>query len=314
MTRLVLSIIDQQRANPRYDYASNEQLEIDRLVYAAYGLNEADIREVEDWYARRYPKLAKAQKEKLAAKLGQTVEQLAPPRVVHLYCDESRHLPHDRESHMLLGLVACPADQVRARHLELRDLARRHGLTDDYEMKWGHVRPGKLPFYEAVLDWFFAHDDLSFRALLLPNKHEVYQRLTEENQDVVYYRLYAQLLLGALEPEKRYRTFIDQKDTCGGKKIEEVQAMLRHARDDADGQTIQSLQQIQSHEARLLQLADVLLGALGAARLGRELPATKQALVNRISDRLGSPLAWDTAGFSRKFAVSTYHDFDSLVS
>jgi hypothetical protein len=215
---------------------------------------------------------------------------------------------------MLLGLVSCPADQVRARHLELRDLARRHGLTDDYEMKWGHVRPGKLSFYEAVLDWFFAHDDLSFRALLLPDKHEVYQRLNEENQDVVYYRLYAQLLLGALEPEKRYRAFIDQKDTCGSKKIEEVQAMLRHARDDADGQTIQSLQQIQSHEARLLQLADVLLGALGAARLGRELPATKLALVNRISDRLGSPLAWDTAGFSRKFAVSTYHDFDSLVS
>jgi len=36
----------------------NEQKEIDRLVYDLYGLNDNDIKEVETWYARRYPKLA----------------------------------------------------------------------------------------------------------------------------------------------------------------------------------------------------------------------------------------------------------------
>ena len=311
---LVDRILESQKQNPTYDYASNEQLEIDRLVYEAYGLNEADIKEVEEWYARRYPKLAEAQKRNLAAKRGQTVEQMAPPTVVHLYCDESRHLPHDREPFMLLGLVTCPAERVRACHLELRDLARQHGLTDDYEMKWTHVRPGKLKFYEAVLDWFFAQDELSFRALLLPDKHEVFQRLPEDSQDIAYYRLYAQLLLSAMQPENRYRAFIDQKDTRGGEKIAEVQNMLRLARDDADGETIQGLHQIQSHEVRLLQLADVLLGALGAARLDQPPPPPKQALISKISDTVGSPLAWDTASFSPKFAVSTYHDFDNLVS
>ncbi|GAB3761216.1 DNA methyltransferase family protein [Spirosoma pomorum] len=59
---LVQQIIRQQKVDPRYDYASNEQIEIDRLVYEAYGLNEADIQEVETWYARRYPKLAEAQR------------------------------------------------------------------------------------------------------------------------------------------------------------------------------------------------------------------------------------------------------------
>jgi len=44
-----------QKSDANYDYASNEQLEIDKLVYEAYGLNDADIREVEDWYVRRYP-------------------------------------------------------------------------------------------------------------------------------------------------------------------------------------------------------------------------------------------------------------------
>ena len=65
LNSLVDSILASQKSNPRYDYASNEQLEIDRMVYEAYGLNEDDIQEVENWYARRYPALVAAQKANL---------------------------------------------------------------------------------------------------------------------------------------------------------------------------------------------------------------------------------------------------------
>ena len=57
---LVTSIIEKQKKNPRYGYMGNEQKEIDKLVYETYGLNEDDIREIETWYARRYPKLARS--------------------------------------------------------------------------------------------------------------------------------------------------------------------------------------------------------------------------------------------------------------
>lgn len=56
---LVLLIIEKQRKDAHYNYMSHEQEEIDKLVYEMYGLNEDDIREVETWYARRYPKLAR---------------------------------------------------------------------------------------------------------------------------------------------------------------------------------------------------------------------------------------------------------------
>lgn len=65
LKELVNIIIEHQKKYSKYDYASHEQLEIDRLVYEAYGLNEDDIREVETWYARRYPKLADAQRRNL---------------------------------------------------------------------------------------------------------------------------------------------------------------------------------------------------------------------------------------------------------
>lgn len=62
---LVLDIVKKQKLNPRYDYASHEQQDIDSLIYKAYGLNDEDIDEVEKWFARRYPKLAAAQRSNL---------------------------------------------------------------------------------------------------------------------------------------------------------------------------------------------------------------------------------------------------------
>lgn len=62
---LVGEIVRNQKSNPRYDYASHEQIEIDKLVYEAYGLTAEDVEEVENWYARRYSKLSEAQKQNL---------------------------------------------------------------------------------------------------------------------------------------------------------------------------------------------------------------------------------------------------------
>ncbi len=72
---IVNSIIKKQKENHLYDYASHEQIEIDKLVYEAYGLNAEDVQEVENWYARRYPKLAAAQKANLRA-LGKSDDYL----------------------------------------------------------------------------------------------------------------------------------------------------------------------------------------------------------------------------------------------
>jgi len=68
---LVNELIEHQINEARYDYASNEQLEIDRLIYEAYGLNADDIQEVENWYARRYPRLVAAQCRNLAEANGE---------------------------------------------------------------------------------------------------------------------------------------------------------------------------------------------------------------------------------------------------
>jgi len=58
---------------------TNEQIEIDKLVYKMYNLNDEDIKEVENWYFRRYPKLAEVIENKLKEwtrwKFSQNIEK-----------------------------------------------------------------------------------------------------------------------------------------------------------------------------------------------------------------------------------------------
>ncbi|MDP3110516.1 MAG: Eco57I restriction-modification methylase domain-containing protein [Thermodesulfovibrionales bacterium] len=63
--QLVNQLVTKQKTDPRYDYMTNEQVEIDRLVYQMYNLDNDDIKEVENWFFRRYPKLAKVIEEKM---------------------------------------------------------------------------------------------------------------------------------------------------------------------------------------------------------------------------------------------------------
>lgn len=58
IANMVCSVIDNLKNNINYDY-TNEQVEIDRLVYQMYNLDEEDVKEVEDWFFRRYPRLAR---------------------------------------------------------------------------------------------------------------------------------------------------------------------------------------------------------------------------------------------------------------
>ncbi len=314
--RLILlmnEIVEKQHSNPRYEYSTNEQIYIDQVVYKSYGLNEVDIREVEDWYARRYPKLAIAQNRVLSAKQGKNDKQLISHSKWHLYCDESCHLPHDREPFLLLGLLACPAERSRKFNRELTALWKSHGQPHHFEAKWTKVSPGKISFYRSILEWFIATDDVTFRCFILPEKQRLYVTLPEESRDFLYYRLYYQFLRSTIEPETHYRVFLDLKDTRGREKLTELNSRLSTDADEAHA--LESMQHIRSHEVRLLQVTDLLLGAVGFARRPHTINESmaKREMVNYLEDMLNQPLTCDSLPGATKFIMSTWHDPDALI-
>ena len=293
IAKLVSSIIKNQQSDPNYDYASNEQLEIDRLVYAAYGLNRADIAEVETWYARRYETLAAAQRQNLR-RAGKV------PAIDgwNVYCDETGHLPCDRAPEMILGAMLVPHDQVKPLTLKLRERLAKLGWprskTGDWaELKWTKVSPGGLKFYEAALDFFLTEPDLRFRALIAPKSPpppklpkppagsgepgspawEKYHALLEatapavvdhqQRHDAWYYDRYFDLLRDTLLPPAHHTIYVDVKDTRGGARIKSLESRLSDAHYDwSRSGIVEGVRQIHSDEVLLDQLVDVLLGCV----------------------------------------------------
>src|SRR5205085_10298555 len=94
----------------------------------------------------------------------------ASPTAYNAYCDESGHLEHDHLPVMVLGALWCPTSVSREVAVRIREIKAKHGLSPALEVKWTKVSPAKAQLYLDLVDYFFDDDDLSFRALVVPDK------------------------------------------------------------------------------------------------------------------------------------------------
>lgn len=67
---------------------------------------------------------------------------------------------------------------------------------------------------------------------------------------------------------------------------------------DFNKESVQRVQQIRSHESELLQLTDILIGALTYANRGLVTSAAKVAVITRLQERLGRGVLTRTSTFS----------------
>jgi hypothetical protein len=206
--------------------------------------------------------------------------------IFNVYCDESCHLENDHQKAMVLGAVWCPLEKVREISVRLREIKKRHGLPSDFEVKWTKISPAKSQFYLDWVDYFFDDDDLHFRALIVPDKTLLrHGAFSGQDHDVWYYKMYFDMLKVILRPQACYRIYLDIKDTRGGAKIKKLHEVLCNNLYDFSRDIIERVQLIHSREAELLQLADLLIGAVSYANRGLQESIGKLQLVERIKKR-----------------------------
>lgn len=220
---------------------------------------------------------------------------------VHIYCDESCHLENDGMKAMVLGALWCPADHRKSLARKIKALKAEHGLPASFEIKWVKVSPGRLPFYQALLDLFFDEATLHFRGVVVPDKQLLdHERFTQDHDDF-YYKQWYTLLNRLIDPENCYRIFLDIKDTRGRRKVAKLHEVLCNANYDFDRNIIESIEQVQSHDVPLLQLADLLIGALSYVHRGLHSSPAKQGLVAHIRHRSGLTLEQSSLWRAEKF-------------
>ena len=228
-------------------------------------------------------------------------------QVISIYCDESCHLENDHQSTMVLGAIWCPQEKVREINVRIREIKSKHKLSPGFEMKWTKVSPARVDFYQEIVDYFFDDDDLHFRALVVPDKSKLQHQRFAQDHDDWYFKMYFDMLKILLTPNARFYIYLDIKDTCSAGKVAKLHEVLSHNMYDFDRSIIRRVQTVRSHEIGILQLADLLIGAVSYANRRIQTSTAKLALVQRMRNRSGYSLSRTTLYREDKVNLFLWH-------
>jgi Protein of unknown function (DUF3800) len=212
----------------------------------------------------------------------------------NVYCDESCHLENDHHKSMVLGAVWCPIEKVKEISIRLREIKQRHQFKPGFEIKWTKISPAKLQFSLDLVDYFFDDDDLHFRGLVIPDKSKLDHQKFDQDHDDWYYKMYFTLIKVILDPTSHYRIYLDIKDTKSADKVVRLHDILCNNMFDFSKGIVERVQNIRSHEVEILQLTDLLTGALSYVNRDSYTSTAKQAIVERIKERSGYTLTKST--------------------
>lgn len=221
---------------------------------------------------------------------------------INIYCDESTHLPNDGMPFLVLGAISCPVTKTKEVSTRLREIIKKHGLPEDFEIKWSKVSETRLPFYRDIVDYFFDDDDLSFRVVVAP-KGQLRHKEFNQTHDDWYYKMMFYLVRGLLQPGTPAYIYLDKKDTRGGDKVRKLHEVVANSYYDFDQKIIRRVQIVESHHVVQIQLADLLLGAINYKNRGLSSNTAKLNLVSRIQERSGYALITSTLPSEPKFNI-----------
>lgn len=222
--------------------------------------------------------------------------QLHSPGCEYLiYCDESRHTSDSGDRFMIIGAISCPTPKKRDLVRRIHNLRAIHATQGEFG--WKRLSPNKATFYWDILGLFANEPDLQFRCIVVDKGS-----FKSEDVELGFYKLYYQMLFHWLSPTCTYRIYLDSQQNREQGRFHLLRDILRLK---LSGRAeILSLEPSDSSELELMQLADLLIGAVGYAWNGRSGSETKVAFCESLAIALGrKSLAAATGPGELKFNV-----------
>lgn len=225
----------------------------------------------------------------------------------NIYCDESCHLEHDPHKAMVLGAVWCAKDDKEQLFKRIKEIKLKHGLKPDFEIKWNKVSQSKIAFYREIINYFFDTEKLNFRALVVADKNELNHEKYGHTHDKFYYKMYFDMLKIIISPKSSYYIYLDIKDTQGYEKVNKLHEVMSNNHYDFSNKIVKRIQEVNSKEVSLLQIADLIIGALSYLHRGLTESKAKLSLIELIKRRSGYNLMKNTLPTERKFNLFIWH-------
>jgi len=204
-----------------------------------------------------------------------------------VFCDESCHLESDKHTAMTIGALFCEDQFVSSANQAILEIKRKHNLSRFVEIKWNKISASKYNFYKDLVDYFFSSQFLSFRVLSIPDKSILRHEDFGQSHDDWYYKMYYLLLRDFLSKRNQYKIFIDIKDTKSKTKLKKLNECLLNVHKDSTHEMISQIQHVRSHDICLMQLSDLLIGAVSYSIRDLDSNIGKQKIIADIKEKSG---------------------------
>ncbi len=223
----------------------------------------------------------------------------------NVYCDESCHLEHDTSPVMVLGGVYLPEEKIEEVNERIKEIKNKYDYSEHIELKWTKISPACLNVYMELIDYFFDDDDLQFRCLIA-KKENLNHAAFKQTHDSWYYKMYFGMLKAIFYPRNSYNIYVDIKDTNSNDKCKFLNEVLCNNAYDFDRKIIKKIQPVRSYEGQLVQIADILVGAVSFVNRYNTLnkpSVAKTEIAKRIMERSGYNLRSKTLLKEHKFNI-----------
>lgn len=153
-------------------------------------------------------------------------------------------------------------------------------------MKWKRTSRQSLPAYSAAVDYFFARSDLCFRVIVIDQSRLDVNKYHGGDWERAFYVFYYELLHQWMTNQDSYTVLLDKIAPHHQSRIDLLNGILR-TKLGAQASRL-GLHAVDSSETPLIQLADLLTGAVAASWCD-DVPSgsPKDDLIRHIAGHLG---------------------------
>ena len=217
--------------------------------------------------------------------------------LIDVYCDESRQdllvnksQINEFNRYVCIGGIWVPYEKRAYLKKEINYLKAKYGIKNEF--KWGNVSTNKVRFYTELIDLFFRAEnkDILFRCVVIDASEVDDEKYNDSDHELGYYKFYYQLLHNWLTAANEYYIFTDFKTNKDNNRLHELRRIVNRS---LHGENVKVLQAIDSEESVILQLQNILMGAVAYKfNYGdRGKSVAKNQLVRAVEEKLGCKIA-----------------------
>ena len=185
----------------------------------------------------------------------------------HIYCDESRQV---EDRFMIFGGIIVSFDDLAKTEQSIS--TKRNDTQLFGELKWTKISNERCDGYRDFVDLFFVKAKsglIAFKSVVFDTSHIDYHTYHGGSKEIGFYKLWYQFLLYAFKDyctssQCRWKVFLDERSSSYS--LSEFKTILNkgiRTKYNLSADIVRSVEPIKSHNAPILQIADILMGAIG---------------------------------------------------